>query len=205
VLGGGEGKAGKATKDDGVGEGVDEIGDDESKANGEILRIAGAVPHFPKQQVIEFAMRSMGVDHGVDQGTNEFGKCRCGVCQKCLCDDAMDFVDAAVAFEVLTSGKYAGSSLALTGPEALSFAQVTEKIGAVIGKPLRFQCISDDEAAWRFSATGASAEETQAHVELWRAIREGRLGTVVDGVRSVLGRRPIAFDQWVTENAAAFC
>jgi uncharacterized protein YbjT (DUF2867 family) len=111
---------------------------------------------------------------------------------------------AAVAVRALTSHEYVGQCLALTGPEALSFAEIAEKIGARLGRRLRFVSISDDEAAQRFAATGASHEETAAHVDLWRAIREGRLATVTDGVKRVLGREPIALDQWIAENAAAF-
>jgi uncharacterized protein YbjT (DUF2867 family) len=111
---------------------------------------------------------------------------------------------AAVATEVLTTHRYVGESLALTGPEALSFAEVTAKIGRAIGKQLTFQPISDDEARQRYAATGAPAAETAAHVALWRATREGRLATVTDTVEGVLGRKSIPLDQWIVENAAAF-
>jgi uncharacterized protein YbjT (DUF2867 family) len=111
---------------------------------------------------------------------------------------------AAVAVQALTNREYVGESLAITGPHALTFAEATAKIGAAIGRELKFETISDEEADRRFSATGASREETAAHVELWRAIREGRLASVTDGVKRVLGRDPITFDQWTKENAAAF-
>ncbi len=112
---------------------------------------------------------------------------------------------AAVAVEALTSCKYDGESPAITGPEAVTFAEVAEKIGAAIGKRLAFQPISDEEAGQRYSdATRALAEDTEAHVALWRAIREGRLATVTDNVERILGRKPIGLDQWIKENAAAF-
>jgi uncharacterized protein YbjT (DUF2867 family) len=111
---------------------------------------------------------------------------------------------AAVAVKVLTSGEYAGECLSLTGPEAVSFEEITGRIGSAIGRTLRFEGISDEEAGRRFSMTGASAEEAAAHVELWRAIREGRLGKVADGVKRVLGREPIGLDEWITANAPAF-
>lgn len=112
---------------------------------------------------------------------------------------------AAVATDALTTQKYEGQSLPVTGPEALTFAEVADKIGAAIGKRLTFQAISDEEARQRYSAVSESAEETEAHVSLWRAIREGRLATVTNTVERVLGRKPIALDQWITENIAAFC
>ncbi len=111
---------------------------------------------------------------------------------------------AAVATKALTTREYDGKSLPITGPEALSFAEVTAKIGSVIGKRLTFQPISDDEARQRYSATGASDSDIEAHVSLWQAIREGRLATITDNVERVLGRKPITLDQWAIENAAAF-
>lgn len=111
---------------------------------------------------------------------------------------------AAVTTKALTIREYEGKSLPITGPEALSFAEVTAKLGAAIGRPLTFQAISDEEARQRYAATGASAEETEAHVSLWRAIREGRLANITDNVERILGRKPIAMDQWAMENAAAF-
>jgi uncharacterized protein YbjT (DUF2867 family) len=111
---------------------------------------------------------------------------------------------AAVATEVLLTGAYVGESLPLTGPESLTFAEVTARIAAAIGHPLTFQPISDEEARERYRATGASKEETDAHVALWRAIREGRLGMVTSTVERILMRKPIALDQWIVENASAF-
>ena len=111
---------------------------------------------------------------------------------------------AAVATEALTTSNYLGQSLPITGPEALSFAEVTAAIATAIGKQLTFQPISDVEARQRYSAISASTEETEAHVSLWRALREGRLATVTDTVERILGRKPIKLNQWLTENAAAF-
>jgi (4-alkanoyl-5-oxo-2,5-dihydrofuran-3-yl)methyl phosphate reductase len=111
---------------------------------------------------------------------------------------------AAVITQTLTTREYDGESLPITGPEALSFAGVTARIGHAIGRPLTFQTISDDEARQRYSATGASAPDIEAHVALWRAIREGRLATVTNNVERVLGRKPIAFDEWLVDNVATF-
>jgi (4-alkanoyl-5-oxo-2,5-dihydrofuran-3-yl)methyl phosphate reductase len=111
---------------------------------------------------------------------------------------------AAVTVEALTAANYIGQALPLTGPEALSFAGIAERIGNRIERKLRFEAIPDEEARKRFEATGATTEEAAAHVELWRAIREGRLATVTDGVKRVLGQEPIAIDRWIAENTKAF-
>jgi len=111
---------------------------------------------------------------------------------------------AAVVVKALTTRAYGEQSLPITGPEALTFAEITAMIGTTIGKPLTFQSISDEKARQRYSRISESEEETEAHVSLWRAIREGRLATVTDDIERILGRKPIALDQWLIENAAAF-
>jgi uncharacterized protein YbjT (DUF2867 family) len=111
---------------------------------------------------------------------------------------------AAVATRALTTFDCDGESLAVTGPEALSFGEATGKIAAAIGKPLTFEPISDEEARQRYAARSASPAETEAHVALWRAMREGRLATVTNTVEQILGRKPLTLDQWAVENAAAF-
>jgi uncharacterized protein YbjT (DUF2867 family) len=113
-----------------------------------------------------------------------------------------DIADVSVA--ALISQEYVGQSLAITGPEALSFAEMTARIAAIIGKPLHFQEISDEEARQQQVAWQASPQLAEARLSIFRAIREGRLAKVTDTVERVLGRRPTAFTQWAKENAQAF-
>jgi len=111
---------------------------------------------------------------------------------------------AAVAMETLRTGAHVGESLPITGPEALSFSEVAIKLGTAIGRELSYQPISDEEAGRRYAATGAPSAETDAHVCLWRAIREGRLAAVTNWVECLLGRKPISLDPWAEENAVRF-
>jgi uncharacterized protein YbjT (DUF2867 family) len=111
---------------------------------------------------------------------------------------------ADVAIKALTMPEYIGQSLPITGPEALSYAEMTAKIGATIGRPLRFEPISDEEERRKMIKSGDLPKTITAHVSIYRAIREGRLAAVTDTVKRVLGRKPITFDQWARENAAAF-
>jgi uncharacterized protein YbjT (DUF2867 family) len=111
---------------------------------------------------------------------------------------------ASVAAEVLTTRDYDGQSLPITGPEALSYAEMTAKIGAATGRAVAFQPVSEEEERRHMLRAGDPAAIVEAHVSIYRAIREGRLAKVTDGVDRVLGRRPIAFDRWASQNADAF-
>lgn len=111
---------------------------------------------------------------------------------------------AAVSVEALVSTNYVGQSLPITGPNSLTFGEATATIAEAIGERLKYQVISDKEARERYSKVSGSKEETEAHVTLWRAIREGRLASVTHDVARILGRKPITLAQWAAENAASF-
>jgi uncharacterized protein YbjT (DUF2867 family) len=111
---------------------------------------------------------------------------------------------ADVAVEAMSSRKYEGQSLPITGPEALSYAEMTAKIGKALGRALAFQSISDEEARAQQIAWSAPAPLVEARLSIFRAIREGRLSVVTDTVERVLGRAPAPFDRWAQENVGAF-
>jgi uncharacterized protein YbjT (DUF2867 family) len=111
---------------------------------------------------------------------------------------------AAVSVEALVSTNYVGQSLPITGPDSLTFGEATATIAEAIRERLKYQAISDEEARERYSKISGSPEETEAHVTLWRAIREGRLASVTHDVERILGRKPITLAQWAVENAHSF-
>lgn len=111
---------------------------------------------------------------------------------------------ASVCLAALLNDEYSGEALPITGPESLTFGQVTAIISEAIGRPLSYQVISDEEARERYSRISGSQQETEAHVALWRAIREGRLAATTDRVERILGRKPIALRQWASENVRSF-
>src|SRR5277367_2447006 len=113
-----------------------------------------------------------------------------------------DITDVAIA--AMTDPQHATRSLPITGPEALSFAEMTAKVGAAIGRELRFQPRSDDDERRAQAAWGSPEPVIEARVSIFRAIREGRLATVSHNVTKVLDRQPISFDRWARQNAAAF-
>lgn len=111
---------------------------------------------------------------------------------------------ADVAIKALVERDYDGRSLVITGPEALSYGEMAATIGGVIGKRVRCEEISDQQAyagVVRWAGKGPYAD---ALVDIWRAVREGRLATVSDGVERVLGRKAVSFGRWAEENAKAF-
>jgi uncharacterized protein YbjT (DUF2867 family) len=111
---------------------------------------------------------------------------------------------AEVATLALTTRTHEGKSLAITGPEALTYAEMTQTIAAALGKPLSLEPLSEDEVSRRMREEGDDAEIIAAHLSIYRAIREGRLAGVTATVERVTGRRPLTFEQWVRANLHAF-
>ena len=104
----------------------------------------------------------------------------------------------------LTTRDHDGQSLVITGPEALSYGEMAATIGVAIGEQVRLEEISDKQAYAGVVAWAGKGRYADALVDIWRAVREGRLATVSDGVKQVIGRRPISFDRWADENADVF-
>ena len=111
---------------------------------------------------------------------------------------------AAVAIASLTTRDYDGQSVVVTGPRALSYGEMAATIGSAIGKSVGFEEISDRQASDGTAEWAGTGPYVDALVDIWRAVREGRLETVTDEVKRITGRKPIPFDQWAAENAASF-
>jgi uncharacterized protein YbjT (DUF2867 family) len=111
---------------------------------------------------------------------------------------------AEVATKALTTATHDGEALSITGPEALSYGEMTAKIAAAIGRPLRYEAISEEEARAQQAAWNTPAPLAEARLSIFRAIRAGRLAEVTNDVQRVLGRVPLGFDRWVDENVVAF-
>lgn len=110
---------------------------------------------------------------------------------------------AEVAVSILRFGEARNRSLVITGPEAMSYREMAMAIGEAVGKPVQYGTMTDTEAM-DGAMTWADREYAEALVDIWRAVREGRLATVTDGVHQALGRAPRSFGDWVARNASYF-
>jgi uncharacterized protein YbjT (DUF2867 family) len=107
---------------------------------------------------------------------------------------------AEVAVEVLRDpAAHADATYTLTGPEALTLDEVAARAGAVLGRPLRFEDESVEEAyASRRAAYGAEDWQLDAWVSTYTAIADGSVAEVTEDVRRVTGRTPRTLEQVLT-------
>lgn len=108
-----------------------------------------------------------------------------------------------VAAKILVDGSHAGEALQLSGPEPISFREQAAVLADVLGRPLRVEELTPEQAAARMTALGWPPEVPP---EVLRAIeRTTREPSVVtDVVRDVTGNAPRTFRQWAEEHRADF-
>ncbi|RNM16670.1 NAD(P)H-binding protein [Nocardioides pocheonensis] len=99
---------------------------------------------------------------------------------------------ADVAAAVLRSpDAHAGATYELTGPEAFTLTELAARASAVLGRTLRFEDETEDEAyASRRAAYDAEDWQLDAWVSTYTSIRDGQMETVTDDVRRVTGHDP---------------
>jgi uncharacterized protein YbjT (DUF2867 family) len=109
---------------------------------------------------------------------------------------------AAVAAEALISGDHDGRSYRLSGPESLLPADRVATLGRVLGRDLRFEGQSNEEARAEMSES-MPAEYVDAFFSFFV---DGTLdeSEVLPTVQQVTGRAPRTFEQWAQAHAEAF-
>jgi len=111
---------------------------------------------------------------------------------------------AAVAAEVLTSPGHESVVHTLTGPEALRFKDVAERISAVFAREVGYTDQAPGRARQLMLAGGVGEWRADGNLELFDWIRQGGAGTVTADVREVTGADPRPVQDWLEENRADF-
>jgi NAD(P)H dehydrogenase (quinone) len=103
-----------------------------------------------------------------------------------------DVVDAAVAV-LLDPAPHAGQVHELTGPEAVSFAEVAELLGERLGRPVRYEDETVEQAYASRASYGAPQWQLDAWVSTYLAVADGSLSRVTDDVERLTGHlaRPL--------------
>jgi uncharacterized protein YbjT (DUF2867 family) len=111
---------------------------------------------------------------------------------------------AAVAAKVLTEDGHVGKVYTLTGPEAVTNAQVARLLSEVLGREIRYINLTPDQLRSALLSSGVPEWNADALLDLQRLYREGKAATVTSDVEQVLGRRPTGFTQFLKAYRDAF-
>jgi uncharacterized protein YbjT (DUF2867 family) len=116
---------------------------------------------------------------------------------------AIDPADiAAVAATILTEPAHEGVAHTLSGPVPLTPADQIDTLADVLGRPLRYEPLSDEQARLEMAA------DTPAPFidAFFRFYSNGEFddSTVLDTVQQITGHPPRRFEQWARAHAQAF-
>ncbi len=109
---------------------------------------------------------------------------------------------AAVAVRALLEDGHSGAEYVLTGPQSLTQGEQVATIGRAIGRPLRMEQISPEDARREWLPTWP-APVVDMLLNAWAAAA-GHPAHVTNTVREITGKPARAFFDWARDHAAEF-
>lgn len=116
--------------------------------------------------------------------------------------DTRDIADVAVV--TLTEPGHEGRIYDLTGPEPLSYAQVTAKLSALLGREVAYVPVPDQAAYQAIQGMGMPADYAWALVTLNQGVRRGFADAATQTVELVTGHPARSLDSFLAEHLGAF-
>jgi NAD(P)H dehydrogenase (quinone) len=113
-----------------------------------------------------------------------------------------DVADVAVA--VLLGDGHDGRTYDLTGPEALSLAEVAEELSRASGRAVSYHAETLEEAYASRAHYGAPDWEVAGWVTSYAAIATGELAVVSDAVATLAGHPPIGLAEFLARNPGCY-
>ncbi|MBD8080036.1 NmrA family NAD(P)-binding protein [Cellulosimicrobium arenosum] len=112
-------------------------------------------------------------------------------------DDVADVATAVLLDD--DPGRHDGVAYDVTGPEAISLAEVAELLSAATGRRITYYPETLDEAYRSRAGFGASAFEVDGWVSSYTSIAAGELAHVSDVVERFTQRRGQSFSEWLDD------
>src|SRR4029077_19795448 len=113
----------------------------------------------------------------------------------------LDVRDIAVvtAKALAAPTEHAGKTYELNGPEAVTYAELADRITRVANRPIKY--VDVPEAAQRKSMLDLGMPEWQVNalLDLQQYYKNGHGGEVTDVLPELLGRSPVELDQFLEE------
>lgn len=127
-----------------------------------------------------------------------------GVFMEPVGDKRTSFVDArdvaAIAAAALTATGHAGHAYTLTGGVAHTRSEIAAAIAQTIGKPVRYQALSETEFRDLANSLGWADDFVSMMLGFYEThIRSGRSAVVTDTIERVLRRPPTTLAQFVQD------
>jgi uncharacterized protein YbjT (DUF2867 family) len=116
--------------------------------------------------------------------------------------DVRDIAEVAVA--ALTEAGHEGKIYELTGPQALTHAEMAEGLSEALGRRVAFVDIPPEAMREALLGVGLPVWQADGLVEDYAHYRRGEAAAVTSGVRDAIGKAPRSFDEFARDYAAMF-
>jgi uncharacterized protein YbjT (DUF2867 family) len=118
---------------------------------------------------------------------------------------AVDVRDiAAVAAAALTEPGHEGRTYDITGPEALTHAEMAERLSDALGRRVEFVDVPPDAMRQALIGFGVPVWQADGLIEDYAHYRRGEASAVASGVQDVTGGAPRSFAEFARDYAQAF-
>jgi len=111
---------------------------------------------------------------------------------------------AAVVVKVITEDGHLGKVYSLTGPEALSNFRMAEMLSATLGREIKYVDLPQEQMRSALLAAGVPAWTVEGILDLSELYRAGGASSVTGDVESILGRKPIGFEEFCRDYSSSF-
>jgi uncharacterized protein YbjT (DUF2867 family) len=109
----------------------------------------------------------------------------------------------AVAAQAFLTDELVGQKIPLTGPQALTNAELVDVIGQVLSRRLSYREVPAEQVRQGFVGMGFPAEFADAYIALLAATVD-KPALVTQEVEKIVGRPAQSFAQWVSEHRKLF-
>jgi len=118
---------------------------------------------------------------------------------------AIDPLDvAAAAATVIRGPRPRNEPIELTGFESLTFPEMAERLGAVLGRPIRYVTVEEPILRRAMASRSIPEWKIDMTVGFEKAMEAGLHAEVSNGFRSITGKPPRPIDDFIRENRIAF-
>ena len=117
---------------------------------------------------------------------------------------ARDVADAAAAVLAGAAEVDDGDVVVLTGPEALGFADVADRISSVFARTVEYDPVTPEAARSAMRADGLSRWQVDGRLEMYEWISNYAMAGVTDAVRQTTGHEPRPLEDWLDGARATF-
>jgi uncharacterized protein YbjT (DUF2867 family) len=116
--------------------------------------------------------------------------------------DVRDIAEVAVA--ALTEAGHEGKSYELTGPQALTHAEMAECLSTVLGRQIKFVDISPEAMGETLLSVGFPVWQADGLLEDYAHYRRNEAVAVTSGIQDAIGKAPRSFETFARDYATMF-